>query len=90
MVSNCFKAIKKINDNRIGLVNISSIKPLDHKKVIKIKLDEPFAYQFLASVLKNQDKIEEMIKIVNEGLKKNLINEKWEVQKKMLFCQYIV
>ena len=54
------------------------------KKVIKIKLDEPFAYQFLASVLKNQDKIEEMIKIVNEGLKKNLINEKWEVQKKML------
>ena len=36
MVSNCFKAIKKINDNRIGLVNISSIKPLDHKKVIKL------------------------------------------------------
>ena len=27
------------------------------KKVIKIKPDEPFAYQFLASVLKNQDKI---------------------------------
>ena len=40
------------------------------KKIIKIKPDEPFAYQFLASVLKNQDKIEEMIKIVNEGLKK--------------------
>ena len=54
------------------------------KKVIKIKPDEPFAYQFLASVLKNQDKIEEMIKIVNGGLKKNLINEKWEVQKKIL------
>lgn len=36
MVSNCFKAIKKINDNKIGLVNISSIKPLDHKKVINI------------------------------------------------------
>ena len=42
------------------------------KKIIKIKPDEPFAYQFLASVLKNQDKIEEMIKIVNEGLKKKL------------------
>ena len=54
------------------------------KKIIKIKPDEPFAYQFLASVLKNQDKIEDMIKIVNEGLKKNLINEKWEVQKKIL------
>ena len=40
--------------------------------MIKIKPDEPFAYQFLASVLKNQDKIEDMIKIVNEGLKKNL------------------
>ena len=25
-----------------------------------------------------------MIKIVNEGLEKNLINEKWEVQKKLL------
>ena len=54
------------------------------KKIIKIKPDEPFAYQFLASVLKSQDKIEEVIKIVNEGLKKNLINEKWEVQKKIL------
>ena len=53
-------------------------------KIIKIKPDEPFAYQFLASVLKNQDNIEEMIKIVNEGLKKNLINKKWELQKKLL------
>ena len=54
------------------------------KKVIKIKPDEPFAYQFLASVLKSQDKIMEMIKIVNEGLEKNLINKKWEFQKKLL------
>ena len=35
MVSNCFKAIKKINDNKIGLVNISSIRPLN-KKVLNI------------------------------------------------------
>ena len=54
------------------------------KKLLKIKPDEPFAYQFLASVLKNQDKIKEMIKIVNEGLEKNLINKKWELQKKLL------
>ena len=54
------------------------------KKMIKIKPDEPFAYQFLASVLKNQDKITEMIKIVDEGLEKNLINKKWEFQKKLL------
>ena len=54
------------------------------KKIIKIKSDEPFAYQFLASVLKNQDKIKEMIEIVNEGLEKNLINKKWELQKKLL------
>ena len=54
------------------------------KKMIKIKPDEPFAYQFLASVLKNQDKIDEMIEIVNEGLEKNLINKKWELQKKLL------
>ena len=50
------------------------------KKNIHIKPDEPFAYQTLASVLKNQDKIEEMIKIINEGLKK-LINEKWKYKK---------
>ena len=54
------------------------------KKMIKIKPDEPFAYQFLASVLKNQDKITDMIKIVDEGLEKNLINKKWEFQKKLL------
>ena len=54
------------------------------KKIIKIKSDEPFAYQFLASVLKNQDKIKEMIEIINEGLEKNLINKKWELQKKLL------
>ena len=42
------------------------------KKIIKIKPDEPFAYQFLASILKSQDKITEMIKIVNEGLEKIL------------------
>ena len=54
------------------------------KKVIKINSDEPFAYQFLASVLKNQDKIEEMEEIINEGLERNLINKKWELQKKLL------
>ena len=54
------------------------------KKIIEIKPDEPFAYQFLASVLKNQDKIEEMIRIVNDGLKKNLIGKKWELQKKLV------
>ena len=34
--------------------------------------------------IKNQDKIDEMIEIVNEGLEKNLINKKWEFQKKLL------
>ena len=53
---------------------ISPYSYIAHKKIIKIKPDEPFAYQFLASVLKNQDKIDEMIEIVNEGLEKNLIN----------------
>ncbi len=54
------------------------------KKIINIKPDEPFAYQFLASVLKSQDKIDEMIEIINEGLKKGLMNKKWELQKKIL------
>lgn len=36
MVSNCLNAIKKINHKKIGLMNISSLKPLIHKKVINI------------------------------------------------------
>ena len=54
------------------------------KKIIKNNPDEAFAYQFLASVLKNQDKIKEMEEIINEGLERNLINKKWELQKKLL------
>ena len=54
------------------------------KKIAKINPDEPFAYQFLASVLKNQDKIKEMEETINEGLERNLINKKWELQKKLL------
>ena len=80
--------------------NLSVLKNLSHcyayikefekaenciKKIINIKPDEPFAYQFLASILKDQDKIEEAILIVNQGLEKGLINEKWEVQKNLFF-----
>ena len=71
--------------------NLSVLKNLSHcyayikefekaenciKKIINIKPDEPFAYQFLASILKDQDKIEEATLIVNQGLEKGLINEK--------------
>ena len=55
------------------------------KKIIKIKPDEPFAYQFLASILKNQDKIEDMIKVINEGLKKKLNKQKMGFTKKITF-----
>ena len=55
------------------------------KKMINIKPDEPFVYQFLASILKDQDKLEEAITVVNEGLEKNLINEKWKIQKNLFF-----
>ena len=55
------------------------------KEIINIKPDEPFAYQFLASILKDQDKIEEATLIVNQGLEKGLINEKWEVQKNLFY-----
>ena len=87
------KLLKDFPDNLSILRNISHAYAFNGdfqkaeesiKKIIKIKPDEPFAFQTLVSVLKNQDKIEEMIKIINEGLKKKLINEKWEVQKKML------
>ncbi len=80
--------------------NLSVLKNLSHcyallkefekaencvKKIINIKPDEPFAYQFLASILKDQDKIEEASLIVDQGLQKGLINEKWEVQKNLFF-----
>ena len=55
------------------------------KKIININPDEPFAYQFLASILKDQDKLEEANLIINEGLEKKLINEKWEIQKNFFF-----
>ena len=55
------------------------------RKILKIKPDEPFAYQFLASILKDQDKIEDAILIINQGLEKGLINQKWEVQKNLFF-----
>ena len=55
------------------------------KKIISIKPEEPFVYQFLASILKDQDKVEEATSVVNEGLKKKLVNEKWEIQKNLFF-----
>ena len=55
------------------------------KKIISIRPEEPFVYQFLASILKDQDKVEEATSVVNEGLKKKLVNEKWEIQKNLFF-----
>ncbi len=55
------------------------------KKVIKINEKEPHVYQFYASILKNQDKIDEMINLIQEGLNKNLMNSKWKYQKELLF-----
>jgi len=55
------------------------------KKIININPDEPFAYQFLASILKDQDKLDEAVSVIEEALKKKLINEKWIIQKNFLF-----
>ena len=44
------------------------------KKVISIKPDEPFVYQTLVSILKDQDKLEEATLIINQGLREKLIN----------------
>ena len=41
------------------------------KKVIKINENEPYVYQFYATILKSQDKIDEMIDLIDKGLKKN-------------------
>ena len=55
------------------------------KKVLKLNEKEPYVYQFYASILKNQDKINEMINLIEEGLSKNLMNPKWKYQKELLF-----
>ena len=55
------------------------------QKIISIKPDEPFIYQTLASILKDQDKLEEATLIINQALEKNLINKKWEIQKNLFF-----
>ena len=55
------------------------------KKVIKINEKEPYVYQFYASILKSQDKIDEMINLIEEGLSKNLMDSKWKYQKELLF-----
>ena len=54
------------------------------KKVLKLNEKEPYAYQFYASILKNQDKIDEMINLIEEGLSKNLMDPKWKYQKELL------
>ena len=42
-------------------------------------------YQTLASILKDQDKLEEATLVINQALDKNLINKKWEIQKNLFF-----
>tara|TARA_B100000989_G_scaffold116343_1_gene85632 strand:+ start:114 stop:1784 length:1671 start_codon:yes stop_codon:yes gene_type:complete len=54
------------------------------QKVIKLNEKEPYIYQFYASILKNQDKIDEMIDLIEKGLSKNLMNPKWNYQKDLL------
>ena len=55
------------------------------KKVLGLNEKEPYVYQFYATILKNQDKIDEMVNLIEEGLSKNLINPKWKYQKELLF-----
>ena len=55
------------------------------KKVIKINENEPYVYQFYATILKSQDKIDEMIDLIDKGLKKKLMDPKWKYQKELLF-----
>ena len=38
------------------------------KKILKLNEKEPYVYQFYASILKSQDKIDEMIDLVEESL----------------------
>ena len=73
-LAHCYTQLKEFEKAEICL-----------SKIINIKPEEPFVYQVLASILKDQDKLEEAISVVNEGLKKDLINEKWEIQKNLFF-----
>ena len=96
--SKSIKLFKKIQLNYPN--NLSVLRNLSHayafsgdfinaentiKNIIKLNEKEPYIFQFLASILRNQDKIEEMIFLIDEGLKKGLMNPKWKYQKDLLF-----
>ena len=52
------------------------------KNIIKLNENEPYIFQFLASILRNQDKIEEMISLIDKGLKKKFNESKMEISER--------
>ena len=74
MVSNCFKAIKKIGNNKTGLVNISSIKPLNSKKILSVIKN----YKKII-VVEDHYKIGGIGSIISEVLVTNKIQKKFKI-----------
>ena len=74
MVSNCFKAIKKIGNNKTGLVNISSIKPLNSKKILRVIKN----YKKII-VVEDHYKIGGIGSIISEVLVTNKIQKKFKI-----------
>ena len=53
------------------------------KKIIKIKINEPNAILMLLNVLEKQDKVNEIIKYINLGIKEKLLDESWLISEKI-------
>ena len=54
------------------------------KKIIKIKINEPNAILMLLNVLEKQDKVNEIIKYINLGIKEKLLDESWLISEKIV------
>lgn len=83
MVSNCYNAIKNIKTNNVGLLNISSIKPLNKKNIISILkkykkiivVEDHYVYGGLGSIIGEIIASAQLnIKFINHGLKEGFIN----------------
>ena len=83
MVSNCYNAIQNLKANHIGLLNISSIKPLNKKSVINILkkykkiivVEDHYIYGGLGSIISEIIASAQLnTKFINHGLKEGFIN----------------
>ena len=88
-----YKILELYPENLSALINLSLCyfdnknfeqAELILKKIIKIKINEPNAILMLLNVLEKQDKVNEIIKYINLGIKEKLLDESWLISEKIV------